>query len=87
MRATMRISARNGQDVPSEGILLDAFGLAALYSTLCEQYASRIYSYEGVQFWRANGEFVVSYREQSFTVDNNLGLEEFNALLLEQKAS
>jgi hypothetical protein len=87
MEPIMRISVRKGQEVPAEGLLIDAFGLAALFSTLNEAPVSRVYSYEGVQFWRANHAFVIAYRGESFIVRNEIGLEEFHALLLEQKAS
>lgn len=87
MEPTMRISVRNGQEVPTEGILIDAFGLAAVFSTLTEAHTSRVYVYEGVQFWRANHAFVIAYRGESFIVRNEIGLEEFQTLLLGQKAS
>ncbi len=87
MEATMRISVRNGQEVPTEGISIDAFGLAAVFSTLQQKVDSRVYTYEGVQFWRSNHAFVIGYRGESFIVRNEIGLEAFQALLLEQKAS
>jgi hypothetical protein len=87
MEPTMRISVRNGQEIPAEGILIDAFGLAAVFSTLNEAQTSRIYVYEGVQFWRANDAFVIAYHGESFIVRNEMGLEAFQALLIEQKAS
>lgn len=87
MESVMRISVRNGQEISAEGILLDAFGLAVMFSTLAEAQSSRVYTYEGVQFWRANHAFVIAYRGESFTVRNEIGLEAFQALLLEQKAS
>lgn len=87
MKATMRISVRNGEEIPAEGISIGAFGLAAIFSTLQEKTESRVYTYEGVQFWRANDAFVIAYRGESFIAGNDLGLEAFQALLLEQKAS
>lgn len=87
MEATMRISVRNGQEIPAEGILLDAFGLAAIFSTLQQMPDSRVYTYEGVQFWRSNNFFVIAYRGESFMVRNEVGLEAFQSLLLEQRAS
>lgn len=83
----MRISVRNGQEIDTEGILIDAFGLATVFSTLSEAQSSRVYIYEGVQFWRANHAFVIAYRGESFMVRNEIGLEAFQTLLLEQKAS
>lgn len=83
----MRISVRNGQEIPAEGILIDAFGLAAVFSTLAEAQTSRVYIYEGVEFWRANHVFVIAYRGESFMVRDEIGLEAFHKLLLEQKAS
>lgn len=87
MEPTMRISVRDGKEIPAEGTLIDAFGLATVFSTLNEAQASRVYVYEGVQFWRANDAFVIAYRGESFMVRNGIGLEAFQALLLEQKAS
>jgi hypothetical protein len=87
MEPIMRISVRKGQEVPAEGLLIDAFGLAALFGSLNEAEVSRVYSYEGVQFWRANHLFVISYHGESFIVRNEVGLEEFHTLLLAQKAS
>lgn len=87
MESTMRISVRNGEEIPAEGILIDAFGLAVVFETLIEAQASRVYVYEGVQFWRTNYDFVIAYRGESSIVRNEIGLEAFQALLLEQKAS
>jgi hypothetical protein len=87
MEPTMRISVRNGQEIPVEGILIDAFGLATVFSTLTDAQTSRVYIYDGVQFWRANSAFVIAYRGESFIVRNEIGLEAFQTLLLEQKAS
>ena len=87
MKATMRISVRNGEEIPAEGIEVDAFGLAVVFSTLQETPNSRVYTYEGVQFWRANNAFVIAWRGESFIAGNDVGLEAFQALLLEQKAS
>jgi hypothetical protein len=87
MEPIMRISVRKGQEVPAEALLIDAFGLAAIFSTLSEAQMSKAYVYEGVQFWRANHAFVIAYRGESFIVRNGVGLEEFHILLLEQKAS
>lgn len=83
----MRISVRNGQEIPAEGISIDAFGLAVVFGTLSETHASRVYVYEGVQFWRANDAFVIAYRGESLLVQNEIGLQAFQTLLLEQKAS
>lgn len=87
MEPTMRISVRNGQEIPAEGILIDAFGLAAVFSTLAEAQTSRVYIYEGVEFWRATHVFVIAYRGESFMVRDEIGLEAFHTLLLKQKAS
>ncbi|TXH29592.1 MAG: hypothetical protein E6Q96_03265 [Cyclobacteriaceae bacterium] len=87
MEPTMRVSVRNGQEIPAEGMLIDAFGLAVVFSTLAQSPDSRVYVYEGVQFWRANNAFVVSFGGASFMVRNEIGLEAFHSLLLEQKAS
>ncbi len=87
MEPIMRISVRKGKEVPAEGLMIDAFGLAAIFGTLNEASVSRVYSYEGVQFWRADSAFVIAYRGESFIVRNEIGLEEFQTLLLEQKAS
>jgi hypothetical protein len=87
MEPIMRISIRKGEDVLAEGILIDAFGLAALFSTLSAAPVSRVYSYEGVQFWRANHAFVIAYSGESFIVRNEVSLDQFHTLLLEQKAS
>ncbi len=87
MEPTMRVSVRNGQEIPAEGMLIDAFGLAVVFSTLTQSAESRVYVYEGVQFWRANNAFVVSFGGASFIVRNEIGLEAFHSLLLEQKAS
>jgi|GEM_PF-884646 len=87
MEPTMRVSVRNGQEIPVEGMLIDAFGLAVVFSTLAQSSDSRVYVYEGVQFWRANNAFVVSFGGASFMVRNEIGLEAFHSLLLEQKAS
>ena len=87
MEPTMRVSVRNGQEIPVEGILIDAFGLATVFSSLNEAQTSRVYIYEGVQFWRSNHMFVIAYRGESFIVRTEIGLEAFQALLLEQKAS
>lgn len=87
MEPIMRISVRKGVEIPAEGTLIDAFGLATVFSTLSEASVSRVYSYEGVQFWRADNAFVIAYRGDSFIVRNEIGLEEFQTLLLEQKAS
>ncbi len=87
MESTMRISVRNGEEIPAAGILIDAFGLATVFSTLNEAHSSRVYVYEGVQFWRADHTFVIAYRGESFIVRNEIGLEAFQLLLLEQKAS
>lgn len=78
---------RNGEEIPAEGFLIDAFGLATVFSTLSEVQSSQVYVYEGVQFWRANHVFVVAYRGESFIVRNEIGLDAFHVLLLEQKAS
>lgn len=86
MESTMRITVRNGHAV-DEGVLIDAFGLAVVFSTLTEASSSRVYVYEGVQFWRANNAFVIAYRGESFILRNEVGLEAFQTLLLEQKAS
>jgi hypothetical protein len=87
MESTMRISVRNGEEIPAEGILIDAFGLATVFSTLNEAQTSRVYIYEGVQFWRANHVFVIAYCGESFIVRSEIGLEAFQTLLLKQKAS
>lgn len=87
MEPTMRVSVRNGQEIPSEGLLIDAFGLAVLFSTLQAEVSSRMYVYEGVQFWRANNAFVISFGGESFNVGNEVGLEAFHAILMKQKAS
>lgn len=87
MEPVMRISVRNGQETEPEGTLLDAFGLAVVFSTLSETQSSRVYIYEGVQFWRANHAFVIAHRGESFIVREQIGLEAFHSLLLEQKAS
>lgn len=87
MEPTMRITVRNGQELEPEGTLIDAFGLAVVFGTLNETQSSRVYVYEGVQFWRANHSFVIAYRGESFIVRNEIGLEAFHSLLLEQKAS
>lgn len=87
MEPTMRVSVRNGQEIPAEGMLIDAFGLAVVFSTLTQSSESRVYVYEGVQFWRANNAFVVAFGGASFIVRNEIGLEAFHSLLLKQKAS
>lgn len=87
MEPTMRISVRNGEEIPATGFLIDAFGLATVFSTLSDAQFSQVYVYEGVQFWRANHVFVIAYRGESFIVRNEIGLEAFHVLLLEQKAS
>ncbi|MBL7839423.1 MAG: hypothetical protein JNJ75_04725 [Cyclobacteriaceae bacterium] len=87
MEPTMRVSVRNGQEIPAEGMLIDAFGLAVVFSTLTQSSESRVYVYEGVQFWRANNTFVVAFGGASFIVRSEIGLEAFHSLLLEQKAS
>jgi hypothetical protein len=87
MEPVMRVSVRNGQEIPLEVVLIDAFGLAVLFSTLKEVANSGVYAYEGVQFWRANHEFVVSFAGESFIVTHDMELEDFHLLLLKQKAS
>lgn len=87
MESTMRISARNVEEIPAAGMLIDAFGLATVFSTLSEAQSSQVYVYEDVQFWRANHVFVIAYCGDSFIVRNEIGLEAFHILLLEQKAS
>lgn len=87
MEPAMRVSVRNGQETDPEGTLIDAFGLAVVFGTLSEMQSSRVYVYEGVQFWRANHTFVIAHRGESFIVRSEIGLEAFHALLLEQKAS
>lgn len=85
----MRVTVRNGQEVdaPASEIMIDAFGLAVVFSTLQESAHSRVYNYEGVQFWRANNMFVIAYGGESFTVPEAITLEAFHALLCRQKAS
>lgn len=87
MEPTMRISVRNGQETDPEGTLIDAFGLAVVFGTLSETQSSRVYVYEGVQFWRADHAFVIAYHGESFIVRNPIALEAFHSLLLKQKAS
>lgn len=87
MEPLMRISVRNGEETKPEGTLIDAFGLAVVFSTLSETQSSRVYVYEGVQFWRANYAFVIAYRGESFILRDEVGLEAFHSLLLQQKAS
>ncbi|MFN8335470.1 MAG: hypothetical protein U0U09_10095 [Cyclobacteriaceae bacterium] len=87
MEPVLRVSVRNGQEIPAEGVLIDAFGLAVVFSTLTEASSSRVYVYEGVQFWRSDNAFVISYGGDSFIVRNEIGLEAFHSLLLKQKAS
>lgn len=87
MEPVMRVSVRDGQEIPAEGVLIDAFGLAVVFSTLTESASSRVYIYEGVQFWRSNNTFVIAYGGGSFIVRNEIGLEAFHSLLLKQKAS
>lgn len=87
MKSTMRNSVRNGQEIPVEEISIDAFGLAVVFSTLYVAQTSQVYSYEGVQFWRAHHAFVIAYRGESIIVNQEIGLEAFQTLLLEQKAS
>lgn len=87
MEPAMRISVRNGQETEPEGVLIDAFGLAVVFGTLQEAQSSRVYVYEGVQFWRADHRFVIAYSGESFIAGNEIELEAFHSLLLEQKAS
>lgn len=87
MEPIMRVSVRSGQEIPAEGMSIDAFGLAVVFSTLAQSSESRVYVYEGVQFWRANNAFVIAFGGGSFIVRNEIGLEAFHSLLLEQKAS
>lgn len=87
MEPAMRISVRNGRETDPEGTLIDAFGLAVVFGTLSETQSSRVYVYEGVQFWRAHNAFVIAYRGESFIVRDQIELEAFHSLLLKQKAS
>lgn len=87
MEPVLRVSVRNGREISAEGVLIDAFGLAVVFSTLTEAASSRVYVYEGVQFWRSDNAFVISYDGDSFIVRNEIGLEAFHSLLLKQKAS
>lgn len=87
MEPVMRVSVRNGREIPAAGVSIDAFGLAVIFSTLAEAASSRVYVYEGVQFWRSDNVFVIAYGGESFIVRNEIGLEAFHSLLLKQKAS
>jgi hypothetical protein len=87
MQATMRISVRNDATDSSKGIIADSAALSGVFEVLRNEKTSRVFIYNSVEFWRANEAFVISYCGESFIAGTILNFTEFEALLLEQKAS
>jgi len=69
------------------GIEIDSnSGLAQVFNYINQDKASPVFIYKGVQFWREDFQFVMSYNDKRFIAGDILYWEEFTKMLKDQKS-
>jgi len=71
-----------------KGVGIDSeISLINVFNWICEDKSSQVFVYEGVQFWREDYEFIMSYNDEKFLAGVVTDFEEFKEMLLDQKLS
>lgn len=69
-----------------KGIEIDSnYRLIQVFNYINQDKTSQVFVYEGVQFWREDFQFVMSYNEKRFIAGDILHLDEFTQILKDQK--
>jgi hypothetical protein len=69
----------NGIEIDSNHYLIKVF------NAINQDKTSRIFVYQGVQFWRQDFEFVMSFNGEQFLAGEVVDFDEFKEMLLDQK--
>lgn len=78
----------NGSDekVIDKGIEIDSnHSLIQVFNFINQDKSSQKFVYQGVQFWKENFEFVMSYQNELFYAGEVIDFEGFKEMLLGQK--
>jgi hypothetical protein len=69
-----------------KGIEIDSnYGLIQVFNYINQDQKSRVFVYQGVQFWRQDFQFIMSYNGKQFIAGDILYLDEFIQMLKDQK--
>ena len=77
----------NGEEkIIDNGIEVDSnYSLIQVFNFINQDKSSQKFVYKGVQFWRQDFEFVMSYQDELFYAGEVVDFEEFKEMLLGQK--
>jgi hypothetical protein len=77
----------NGEEkIVDHGIEIDSnYSLIQVFNFINQDKSSQKFVYKGVQFWRQDFEFVMSYQDELFYAGEVVDFEEFKEMLLGQK--
>ena len=68
------------------GIEIDSnYRLLQVYNYINQDKSSQVFVFEGVQFWREDFQFIMSYNEKRFVAGDILHIDEFMQMLGDQK--
>lgn len=71
-----------------KGVEIDSeISLIKVFNWINEDKSSQVFVYKGVQFWREDHEFIMSYNDEKFLAGVVTDFEEFKEMLLDQKLS
>lgn len=71
-----------------KGVEIDSeISLIKVFNWINEAKTSQVFVYKGVQFWREDHEFIMSYNDEKFLAGVVTDFEEFKEMLLDQKLS
>lgn len=71
-----------------KGVEIDSeTSLKKVFNFINEDKKSSVFVYKGVQFWREDHEFIMSYQDEKFLAGVVTDFEEFKEMLLDQKLS
>jgi len=69
-----------------KGIEIDSnYGLIQVFNYINQDQKSRVFLHLGVQFWRQDFQFIMSYNGKQFIAGDILHLDEFIRMLKDQK--
>lgn len=69
-----------------KGIEIDSnYGLIQVFNYINQDQRSQVFVYQGVQFWRQDSQFIMSYNEKQFIAGDILYFDEFTQMLKDQK--
>jgi hypothetical protein len=69
-----------------KGIEIDSnYRLIQVFNYINQDQRSQVFVYQGVQFWRQDFQFIMSYNEKQFIAGDILYFDEFTQMLKDQK--